>query len=134
MNFSQRTDDRQEPGLTASDLDAFSGSSQTPGAMARAAMVNRTHRVVRERALVLQARRSKVRSLWVPTLICSALVVILSTAVWAILDEYELEPTGIPDASQQILVLLLWFLPLSAGLLAMVWFRRSRQQMEEERQ
>jgi hypothetical protein len=83
----------------------------------------------------MQARRSKVRSLWIPMLVCSALVIILCTGVWTILDEYELVPTGIPDASQQILVLLLWFLPLSAALLAMVWFRRtrgSRERTEEE--
>ncbi|SNT14469.1 hypothetical protein SAMN05421770_104371 [Granulicella rosea] len=132
MNPSSRKNDLQSAGMSDSDMGILTGNASTPGEMARAAMVNRTHRVVRERALVIQARRNKVRSLWVPTLICSALVLILSTAVWAILDQYELEPTGIPDASQQILVLLLWFLPLSAGLLAMVWFRRSRQQMEEE--
>jgi hypothetical protein len=108
------------------------GSGLEMGATARAAMVNRTHRVVRERAKTIQERKSKVRSLWVPTLVCSALLVILSTGVWAMLDQYEAEPTGIPDASQQILVLLLWFLPLSAALLAMVWFHRSRAQADEE--
>jgi hypothetical protein len=131
--------DRNESELSQAEMRLLLGSSapdrgsaRDVGAMARAAMVNRTHRVVRERAKTIQARKSKVRSLWVPTAICSALVVILSTGVWAILDEYELEPTGIPDASQQILVLLLWFLPLSAALLAMVWFHRSRAHAEEE--
>ena len=36
------------------------------GMAARAGVVNRTHRVVRERAKVMQERRSYVRSLMVP--------------------------------------------------------------------
>lgn len=95
-------------------------------AAARASLVNRTHRVVRERAQVIAARRDRVRSLWVPILICSGMLVILCTAVWSLLDQYELTPNGIPDASDQFLVLLLWFLPVSMALLAMVWFRRIR--------
>jgi len=110
--------------------DAGLNVRSTAHATARAAMVNRTHRVVHERAKTMQARRSKARSLWVPMLVCSALVIILCTTIWTILDEYELVPTGMPDASQQILVLLLWFLPLSAALLAMVWFRRTRSNRE----
>jgi hypothetical protein len=95
-------------------------------AAARASLVNRTHRVVRERAQVMADRRSKIRSLWLPLAVCSGLLVILCTAVWNLLDEYELTPTGIPDASDQFLVLLLWFLPVSMALLTMVWFRHIR--------
>ena len=54
------------------------------------------------------------------------MLVIICTAVWTLLDEYEITPTGIPDASGQFLVLLLWFLPVSMALLSMVWFRRVR--------
>jgi len=93
-------------------------------AAAQASMVNRTRRVVRERALAIADQKSRVRSLWLPLAICSGLVVIICTAVWSVLDEYELAPNGIPDASDQFLVLLLWFLPVSAALLALVWFRR----------
>lgn len=99
---------------------------------ARAAVVNRTHRVVRERARFIQTRRSRVRSLWIPMAICAALLMMSATAVWSMLDEYELAPTGIPDASEQMLVILLWFLPASAALLAMVWFRRTRTRRSEE--
>lgn len=95
-------------------------------AAARASLVNRTHRVVRERAQVLAARRSKIRSLWLPIAVASGLLIIICTAVWNLLDEYELSPTGIPDASDQYMVLLLWFLPLSMALLTIVWFRRAR--------
>ena len=92
---------------------------------ARAEMVNRTHRVVRERAEVLQVRRSRIRSLWIPMLICAAFVVILCTAVWSLLDQYELAPTDIPDASSQIFIFVLWFFPVTAAILALVWFRRA---------
>ncbi len=101
-------------------------------AMAEVSRVNRTHRVIRERAKLLQARKSKVRSLWIPMIVCSALMIIFCYAIWAVLDEYELVPIGIPDSSNQLFVLLLWFFPVSASLLAAVWFRRARTRSEEE--
>jgi protein-S-isoprenylcysteine O-methyltransferase Ste14 len=82
--------------------------------------------VVRERAKQMSARRSKFRSLWAPLAVCASLLVILVTAVWSMLDQYELAPTGMPDASDQFAVLLLWFLPVSGALLAMVWVRRTQ--------
>jgi hypothetical protein len=101
-------------------------------APARASVVNRTHRVVRERAQSIAARRSRVRSLWIPLAVCSSLLIILSTAVWSILDQYEVNPTGVPDASNQFLVLLMWFLPVSMALLALVLFRRARKRADRE--
>ncbi len=92
-------------------------------AVASATMVNRTHRVVRERAKSLQARRSKMRSLWIPLAVSGGLLLVIISAVWTILDEYELVPNGLVDANQQLLVLLMWCLPLSVVLLAVVWFR-----------
>jgi hypothetical protein len=100
--------------------------------MAEVSRVNRTHRVIRERAKLLQARKSKVRSLWIPMIVCSALMIIFCSAIWTVLDEYELVPIGIPDSSNQLFVLLLWFFPVSASLLATVWFRRARTRSEEE--
>jgi len=94
---------------------------------ARASVVNRTHRVVRERAKTLAARRSRIRSLWIPVAVCSSLLVIICTAVWSALDAYDVTPTGVPDASNQFLVLCLWFLPVSMALLALVLFRRARK-------
>ena len=93
---------------------------------ADSARVNRTHRVVRERARIIQARRSRVRSLFVPLGIFSAFLIGICAAVWSVLDEYDLEPTGAPIASYQMLVLLLWSVPVSAALMAVVWFRKSR--------
>jgi hypothetical protein len=100
-------------------------------ATAQASAVNRTHRVVRERAKLIQARRNQARSLWLPMTICSAMIIIFCSAVWSVLDEYELVPVGVPDSKYQIFVLLLWFFPVSASLLGLVWFRRSRNRPEE---
>jgi len=94
---------------------------------ARASVVNRTHRVVRERAKTMAARRSRVRSLWIPLAVCSSLLVIICTAVWSALDAYDVTPSGMPDASNQFLVLCLWFLPVSMALLAVVLFQRARK-------
>jgi hypothetical protein len=96
-------------------------------APARASVVNRTHRVVRERAKTMAARRSRFRSLWIPLAVCSSLLVIICTAVWSALDAYEATPNGVPDASNQFLVLCLWFLPVSMALLAVVLFQRTRK-------
>ncbi len=105
---------------------------QSMNAPARAALVNRTHRVVRERARTLAARRSRVRSLWIPLAVCSALLVILCTAAWTALDQYDVTPNGVPDASNQFMVLLLWFLPMSISLLALVLLRRPRKRADRE--
>ena len=93
-------------------------------ATASAAIVNRTHRVVRERARSIEARKKTFRSLWIPLTISGGLLVVLVSAIWSILDQYELSPTGLPDANQQMLVLMMWCLPISVVLLAVVWFRR----------
>lgn len=94
---------------------------------ARASIVNRTHRVVRERAKKMESHRSRVRSLWIPLTVCSAFFLMICYAVWTLLDGYELIPNGVPDSSEQFLVLLLWFLPVSMALLVTVWFRRMRK-------
>ena len=97
---------------------------------ATASLVNRTHRVVRDRAVRLQCRRNRLRSLSIPMLISAAILIMVCTAVWSVLDQYELSPTGIPDASGQMFVFLLWFLPVSAGTLALLWLRRARDRGE----
>jgi hypothetical protein len=99
---------------------------------AKASMVNRTHRVIRERARVLENQRNRVRSLWIPMIISAALMVIFCSAIWTVLAEYDLIPTAVPDSSDQIFILLLWFFPVSAALLAMIWFQRGRNRYEDE--
>ena len=99
---------------------------------ARASMVNRTHRVVRERAKKMQAYRSRVRSLWIPLTICSAFLLMICSAVWTVLDGYELTPIGVPASGDQVLILILWFFPVSMALLVTVWFRRMRKRSGDE--
>ena len=101
-----------------------------PSTAARAELVNRTHRVVRERAQSLQSRRSRDRSLWIPMAVCAAIVLILCTAVWSLLDQYDLTPTGVPDASSQIFIFLLWFFPVTAAILALAWAHRAHTDRE----
>jgi len=93
---------------------------------ARASVVNRTHRVVHEQALEMREQRERSRSLWVPLGIFSILLPIICYAVWFMMDGYDLTPNGIPDASDQLFVLMLWSLPVTALLLGLVWFKRNR--------
>jgi hypothetical protein len=106
-----------------------------PSFDARSAVVNRTRRVVRERAAAVQARKRTVRDLIVPFLICSALLVMIANAAWSIaedgLSEWEsgvwkriLELGG--DTGNSISILLVWFLPLSVLTAAIILLRRSR--------
>ena len=101
-------------------------------AAARASVVNRTHRVVRARAGAIAARRSRIHGLWVPITVFSALLLIMCTAAWNGLDQYDVNPNGVLDASNQFLVLFLWFFPVSMALLAVVLFRRARKRVDGE--
>jgi hypothetical protein len=103
----------------------------------RAGVVNRTHRVVRQRAKVMQARRSRVRSLMVPLILCSVLLILTVIAVWsglyqsqaaeaAELVQADVAALAASDANNQFLVVLLWFVPVSMALLGAVWLRRVR--------
>lgn len=94
---------------------------------ARASVVNRTRRVVHDQALRMQQNRSRSRGLWIPLGICSSLLSVLCYAIWGMLAGYDLTPTGIPDASDQMLFLiLLWSIPVAAVALGLIWFRRTR--------
>lgn len=91
---------------------------------AHATLVNRTHRVVRERASQMSSRRSRVRSLVAPLAVSASMLAILISAVWMVLDAYDLNPAGVADSSYRFLVLAFWFLPVTGILLGMVWFTR----------
>jgi hypothetical protein len=125
--------DFRDEKISERDADLFARSPLSGmNSTARSAVVNRTHRVVRERAQVIAAQRDRERSLWAPLAVSAALVMILCTAVWTVLDQYEAAPMGVPSASNQFLVLLIWFFPVSMALLAMVWFRRTRKRSGRE--
>ena len=104
---------------------------------ARAGVVNRTHRVIRQRAKVLQARRSYVRSLMVPLAICSVLLLLGCFAVWSGLYQFEateaaeaveadVAALAASDANNHLLVVLLWFVPVTLALLGALLFRFRR--------
>jgi hypothetical protein len=107
---------------------------------ARACAVNRTHRVVRERATVMQARRSHARSLMVPLTICSFLLILTCFAIWTGLDQYQAAETvqaditalAASDANNHFLVVLLWFVPVTLTVLAAVWYLRKRNGSDHE--
>jgi H+/Cl- antiporter ClcA len=122
--------------MTASFDSQFDPDSQVSDATfaqsVRGEVVNRTHRVVRQRANVIKARRSHVRSLMLPLIVCSVLLILSAIAVWsglyetqaaeAVQDVVSLAPT---DTNDEFLVVLLWFVPVSLALLGPVWFRRA---------
>ena len=101
---------------------------------ARACVVNRTHRVVRERATAMQARRSHARSLMVPLTICSFLLILTCFAIWTGLYQYQADVGSLAatDASNHFLVVLLWFVPVTLAILAAVWYLRKRNGADRE--
>ena len=111
-------------------------------AVAHAGVVNRTHRVVRERAKVLQQKRNRERSLMVPVIICSVLLILSVLAVWTGLYQYEAAEaaeavqadvaTFATTDNNHFLVILLWFVPVSVAVLTTVWVRRSRNNADDE--
>jgi hypothetical protein len=111
-----------------SPLDQQEGLSRS----ARASMVNRTHRVVREQALEMREQRERSRSLWIPLGIFSVLLPLICYAVWLMMDGYDITPNGVPDASDQLFVLMIWSLPVTVLVLSLIWFRRGRRSFNGE--
>jgi hypothetical protein len=93
---------------------------------ARANIVSRTHRIVRDQAVTMRERKEKSRSLLVPLTIFSVLMLVICYASWSLLDGYNVTPNGVPDASDQLSLLLVWSLPVTAVMLGLVWFKRGR--------
>ncbi|MEZ2347983.1 hypothetical protein [Terriglobus sp. RCC_193] len=114
---------------------AISEDPRTPGFDARAAVVNRTHRIIRQRATAMRERKRTTRDLIVPFVVCSALLLFIAAAVLHVTDESISDVTGIwkrivdlgADAGSEISLLLLWFLPLSVITAAVVLLRRNRR-------
>lgn len=110
------------------------------GTVARAGVVNRTHRVIRHRARVIKARRTHVRGLMVPLILCSVLLLLTVAAVWSGLYQYQaaeavqadVAAVAVSDATNHFLVVLLWFVPVSMAVFGTFLFRRSRSGVERE--
>jgi hypothetical protein len=133
MNSSTDLNLQFEPGPEAHDSANFARAALNGvGAAARGEIVNRTHRVVRHRAKLMQERRDHVRNLVVPLVICSVILLLICMGLWIGLDQYqaaEIEDVAslaATEASRHFLVVLLWFVPVSMAMLAAVWFRRGR--------
>jgi beta-lactamase regulating signal transducer with metallopeptidase domain len=104
--------------------------------------------VVRQRAKAMQARRSHVRGLMAPMIICSALLLLIAFAVWSGLyqnpantaNAADLVQTDVagpaaaatPDANNRSVVALLWFVPACLAVPAMVLYRRRRESAVEK--
>lgn len=106
--------DRQNAGAQHPDLKQA----------ARASVVNRTHRIIREQAMEMQEQRQRSRSLLAPVIICSSLLLVICYAIWGVMDGYDLTPSGVPDASDQVVLFLVWSLPVTVVILGLVWLRR----------
>ena len=106
------------------------GASRS-GVAARASVVNRTHRIVREQALRMQEDRKRSRSLLVPLVICSGLLCAICYTLWTLMDGYDLTPNGVPDASDQVLVFMLLSLPLTVIILGLIWLQRRNRNGEQ---
>ena len=126
-------------------FDAFGSRGENTAAVVRGDVVNRTHRVVRQRAQVMQARRSKVRGLMAPLIVCSVWLILSAIAVWSGLYQYQASEAAekvqadvaalaASDANNHFLVVLLWFVPVSIALLTAVWVRRVRNGADREAQ
>jgi len=93
--------------------------------------VGRTRRVVRERAMVMQESRRLGRSLLLPLTIASAMIVLLCYALWSGVAQYDVEEisgelAGVLRGGSQMMMLGMWFLPVTATALIFAWLRRSR--------
>jgi heme/copper-type cytochrome/quinol oxidase subunit 2 len=107
---------------------------------ARACVVKRTHRVVRERATAMQARRNHARSLMIPLVICSVLLILTCFAIWTGMYQYQaaeavqadVAALATSDSTNHFVVMLLWFVPVSVALLGAILFRRSRNNSNDE--
>jgi hypothetical protein len=133
-SFNPQLDSRHQNQTIAFPQSELTGISP----VARAGVVNRTHRVVRQRASALQAQRSRVRSLMLPLIVCSSLLMLTGLAAWTGLYQYEageaaeavqadVSALAAIDANNHFMVVLLWFVPVSLAVLAAVWYRRSRE-------
>jgi hypothetical protein len=138
MNSSTDLNLQFELGPEAHDSATFARAALSGrDAAARGEVVNRTHRVVRQRAKVMQERRSHVRSLMVPLAICSVLLILVCTGVWTGLYEYQAAEAveadiAALDANNHLLVVLLWFVPVMLALLGVVLFRSVRNGSDRE--
>jgi hypothetical protein len=121
------------------EASILSRRAMAMNAAAPAALVNRTHRVVRHRATAMQARRSYMRSLMVPLALCSVLLALVTFAVWSGMYQstdaaeafQDVASLASFDTNNHLMVAMLWFVPLTLILLVAVWVRHVRSRESE---
>lgn len=118
------------PILAADETQARAAMRGIPLA-ADAMQVGRTRRVVRERATLLQESRHQRRSLLLPLTIASAMIALLCYALWTGVAQYDVEEisgelTGMLRGGSQMMMLGMWFLPVTATAVIFAWLRRSK--------
>ncbi|HEY0308659.1 MAG TPA: hypothetical protein VGB94_10895 [Acidobacteriaceae bacterium] len=98
--------------------------------------VGRTHRVVHERALAMQQVTLQRRTLWLPLTIGSMMIAIICYAAWSGLAQYDAaelsdDVFAALRGGSQMMLLGLWFLPVTATALIFVWLRRNHHQGDD---
>jgi hypothetical protein len=130
-----------DPQLQSNEAADFArGAMRAVPVAIRSGVVNRTHRVVRERARAMQEKRSRDRSLMLPLVLCSVLLLLTAFAIWSGLYQYQAAEAVQADVTElasigtanHFLVLMLWFVPVSIALMVTLWVRRSRNNAEDE--
>jgi hypothetical protein len=120
---------------SAAEIEARTAIRGIPLA-ADSVRVGRTHRVVRERALDMQEQRHQRRKLWLPLTIASVMLALISYAVWTSFAQDDVAEisdgfVGSLRDGGQMMILSLWFLPVTATALFFVWTRRNRSQNDD---
>jgi len=94
-------------------------------------VVGRTQRLMRERVRSNEMQKRSLRSLWLPLLVCSAMVMMIAHSAWALVEQWNVliedSAESFPANSTPLLILTLWFMPLTMGVLVMLWFQRGRK-------
>jgi hypothetical protein len=131
-----------DPLFQANDSASFARNAlrNAVPAAARSGVVNRTHRVVRERARIMQEKRERDRSLMLPLVLCSVLLLASAFAVWSGIYQYEaveavqadVAALAAAETTNHFLVVMVWFVPVSIALMVTLWVRRSRKNADDE--
>jgi hypothetical protein len=113
-----------------SNRDIFAGEHfALPAVGANASRVQRTQRIVTERAVDYHARRAYLRVIAIAALVCSAILGIAVVPLWNSLDEFA-HWSGIPDLQIHMFFLAVWLLPAT---IAVLFLSRSHAHPAERR-
>ena len=86
----------------------------------------------------MREQRKRRRSLWIPFAIVSPILLSICYSLWTYALNIETAPgastaDSMPDTNYQFYLVLMWSLPITVGLLALVWKLRSSNSSENGR-